>query len=160
MKTWEMIKELTEEKRRVFIMVAEKFYAPVVCKIIKIEEVDTVVLISGDIVKALTIDERSIDWEWREVRNNALEKSMSQKVIDFIKYLPEEYKWIAVDSQADGAKNFYAYMEEPYICEYGRFWSDGDEDEGGFFDLDEFKHILSELTYESSPYYIGDVERV
>jgi hypothetical protein len=92
------------------------------------------------------------------VQNNALPKPVSQKVYDFIKYLPEEYKWIAVDSQADGGKNFYAYIEKPYICEYGRFWSD--EDEGGFFDLDDFKHILSELTYESSPYYIGDVERV
>jgi hypothetical protein len=155
MKTWEMIRELTEDKRKVFVMVADKVYTPVVCKIIKMAGADKTVLISGDIVRVLTIDERSIDWEWREVQNNALEKSMSQKVIDFIKYLPEEYKWIAVDSQADGKKEFYAYIEKPYFQEYGRFWGVGD-----FLCLGNFKHILSELTYESSPYYIGDVERV
>jgi len=156
MKTWEMIRELTEDRRKVFVMVDDNVYTSVVCKIIKMVGADKTVLISGDIVRALTIDERSIDWEWREVQNNALEKLMSQKVIDFIKYLPEEYKWIAVDMQANDSKSFYAYIEEPYICEYGRFWSD----EGGFLDLDDFKHVLSELSYASSPYYIGDIERV
>jgi ribosomal protein S5 len=57
----------------------------------------------------------------------------------------------------DGKKNFFAYTEKPYTQEYGRFWfKEGSE----VLALDEFSHILSELTYESSPYYIGDVERV
>jgi hypothetical protein len=155
MKTWEMIKELTDDRRKVFVVVADEIYAPIVCKMSNIGEFYKVVLIAGGIVRPLSIDEMSIDWEWKEVQNNALEKPMSQKVIDFIKYLPEEFEWIAVDSQANGSKEFYAYIEKPRIRECGKFWAFGD-----FLYLDDFKRTLSELSYENSPYYIGDIERV
>jgi hypothetical protein len=152
MKTWEMIRELTEDKRKVFVITPEPLYMPMACKIIQGE---VSIITRGVVVDTLKLNEINLDLEWREVQNNALPKPVSQKVYDFIKYLPEEYKWIAVDSQADGSKNFYAYIEKSYTREYGMFWGVGD-----FLNLDDFKHILSELTYESSPYYIGDVERV